>query len=107
MKTIYIAGKITGEPNYKRYFDAAKRLLQQQGYAVLSPADLPQEGFNYCQYMHICKAMLMECDTICLLPNWTESNGASIERRLAYTLGKRVANLSWADIGEAGYATMG
>lgn len=100
MKTVYIAGKITDNADYKRNFDTAKRMLQQQGYAVLSPADLPEDGFAYDQYMRICKAMLVECDTICLLPNWPDSNGASIERRLAYTLGKRVVALGWEDIGE-------
>ena len=99
MKTVYIAGKITGDPDYKRRCDAAKRMLQQQGYAVLSPADLPQEGFCYQQYMRICKVMLQECDSVCLLPNWTESNGAKEERNLAYALGKRVVPLIWAEIG--------
>ena len=106
MKTVYIAGKITGNVDYKMHFDAAKRMLQQQGYAVLSPDDLPEEGFTHDQYMRISRAMLGECETICLLPNWTDSDEASVECRLACTLGKRVVALGWADIGEDGHATM-
>lgn len=93
MNTVYIAGRITGDPNYKVKFDAAKKYLQSAGYAVLSPADLPQEGFTYEQYMRICKAMLLECGTVFLLPDWAESPGAGKERRLAYTLGKRVVEM--------------
>lgn len=36
---IYIAGKITGEPNYKEKFDIAATSLEAQGHIVLNPAE--------------------------------------------------------------------
>lgn len=39
---IYIAGKITGEPNYKEKFDIAATSLEAQGHIVLNPAELPE-----------------------------------------------------------------
>ena len=47
---IYIAGKITGDKNYKEKFDAVEKLLASQGYSVMNPARLgnypaPCKGF--------------------------------------------------------------
>lgn len=74
--TIYIAGKITGDPNYRRKFEQAAERLQRAGYTVLSPAILPPSGFDYAAYIRMSVAMLDECAAVCLLPDWTESEGA-------------------------------
>ena len=34
---IYIAGKITGDPNYKAKFEAAAEEYKKKGYIVLNP----------------------------------------------------------------------
>lgn len=39
--TIYLAGKITGNPNYKEDFEAAERALTEAGESVMNPAILP------------------------------------------------------------------
>lgn len=78
-RTIYIAGKISGDPNYKEKFEAAQKQLEAAGYVVLNPAWLPSEGFEYDAYMRISRAMLRECEEICMLPDWKDSRGAMEE----------------------------
>ena len=85
---IYIAGKITGEPNYKEKFDIAATSLEAQGHIVLNPAELP-EGMLPADYMRICFAMIDTADAIYLLEDWSSSFGASIERGYAMYTGKQ------------------
>nr|MDE5741078.1 DUF4406 domain-containing protein [Oscillospiraceae bacterium] len=82
-QTIYLAGKITGDPNYRAKFEAAQKFLEEQGDIVLSPAVLPSEGFSWEAYIRMSRAMLIECSAICFLPDWTESTGALLEYKLA------------------------
>ena len=76
--TVYIAGKINGDLKYREKFAEAQRELESAGFIVLNPAILP-DGFTYGAYMRICMAMLNECDTVCFLPDWEESDGAKAE----------------------------
>lgn len=91
MNTVYIAGKISGDPDYKKKFNTAQKNLERQGFVVMNPAWMPSEGFSYGAYIRIGKAMLKECDTLCLLPDWEESAGAREERKLAESLNKEIA----------------
>lgn len=86
---IYIAGKITGEPNYKEKFDIAATSLEAQGHIVLNPAELP-EGMLPADYMRICFAMIDTADAIYLIKGWYSSSGASIERNYAMYTGKSI-----------------
>ena len=86
---IYIAGKITGEPNSKEKFDIAATSLEAQGHIVLNPAELP-EGMLPADYMRICFAMIDTADAIYLLKGWYSSSGASIERNHAMYTGKSI-----------------
>lgn len=86
---IYIAGKITGEPNYKEKFDIAATSLEAQGHIVLNPAELP-EGMLPADYMRICFAMIDTADAIYLLKGWYSSSGAFIERNYAMYTGKSI-----------------
>ena len=48
MKTkIYIAGKITGDPEYKAKFEAAAEAYKKKGYTVLNPL-LDAPGYATC-----------------------------------------------------------
>lgn len=76
--TVYIAGKISGDLKYREKFAEAQRELEAAGFIVLNPAILP-DGFTYGAYMRICMAMLNECDTVCFLPDWEESDVAKAE----------------------------
>lgn len=86
---IYIAGKITGELNYKEKFDIAATSLEAQGHIVSNPAELP-EGMLPADYMRICFAMIDTADAIYLLKGWYNSSGASIERNYAMYTGKSI-----------------
>lgn len=84
---IYIAGKITGDTNYRRKFFEATKRLESSGHHVMSPAVLPL-GFDYEDYMKICIAMLSVCDVVYFLRDWRTSPGAIREMSEAMKLGK-------------------
>ena len=75
---IYLAGKITGNPEYRIQFTAAKMELERDGHIVLNPAELP-EGMSKAAYMRICFAMIDVADAVVFLPDAAESAGARLE----------------------------
>ena len=77
---IYIAGKITGDPDYRAKFADAQRQIEAQGHIVLNPATLP-EGMEPKDYMRICFAMIDVADEVWMLPRWVDSAGAILEWR--------------------------
>lgn len=91
---IYLAGKISGNPNYKRDFAEAKKIVAKMGRdcPILSPAILP-EGMSRADYMRICFAMVDSADCVILLPNANESEGAMLEKKYAEYIGKTVLKL--------------
>lgn len=67
-KTVYLAGKITGDPFYRSKFYEAQKKLEEGGFIVVNPALLPSEGFTWEAYMRMAGAMLNECAEVCFLP---------------------------------------
>jgi nucleoside 2-deoxyribosyltransferase len=86
-KRLYLAGKMTGDPDFKLKFDRAAETLTQGGFIVMNPAILPQDGFTWEQYIHVSSAMLDVCETVCFLPDWKDSRGACLEYGKAAALG--------------------
>ena len=84
---IYIAGKITDNPNYKKQFAAAERFLRKKGHTIMSPAVLPA-GFEHFEYMRICYSMIDVCEGVFFLRNWADSKGAMMEHDYAGNWGK-------------------
>ncbi len=85
---VYLAGKITGDPNYREKFaEAAKKLEERAGVTVISPAVTP-EGLKKADYMRICFAMLESADTAVFLPDWEDSPGAQLEKHWCEYVGK-------------------
>jgi hypothetical protein len=92
MHRIYIAGPMTGRPDFNYpAFNAAAARLRALGYAVENPAEnnAPPCG-TWSGWMRLALTQLVTCDTIALLPGWFGSRGATIEQRLAHDLGLTV-----------------
>lgn len=89
MKRIYIAGPMTGLPEFNvPAFRAAAVLLRLRGLEVVNPAELgggTDKPWEF--YMRQSLKAMLDCDSICLLPGWASSRGATIECRLAQALG--------------------
>lgn len=75
---LYIAGKITGEKDYKAKFREAQREYEKRGYIVINPAFLPT-GMLPQDYMRICGAMIDTADVVAFLPGYETSPGAQLE----------------------------
>jgi len=86
---IYIAGKITGDPQYKKKFSAVEEGLKKCGHKIMNPAILP-EGFEHHEYMQICRSMLEICEAVYFLEDWEESMGALKEYCWAKDLRKNI-----------------
>jgi hypothetical protein len=86
---VYVAGKITGDANYREKFAKAEQALTAMGHCVLNPANLPS-GMEQGDYMRICFSMIDCADCVVLLPDWRESSGARLERAYAEKIGKEV-----------------
>ena len=66
---VYLAGKITGDPNYREKFAAAaKKLEERAGVTVISPAVTP-ERLKKADYMRICFAMIDVADEVWMMQN--------------------------------------
>ena len=91
---IYIAGRITGNPNYKAQFKATVAMLQEEGHTVLNPAELP-EGMEAADYMRICMAMIDVADAVVFLPDAKDSAGARLEKAYCEYVGKEYE--TWND----------
>lgn len=89
MKKAYIAGKITGNNNYKNEFKEAEIKLKGQGYAVMNPATM-NEGFEQEEYLHVCMSMINVCNVVYFLPTWVDSKGSHFEMGYAKALNKEI-----------------
>lgn len=81
---IYLAGPITGVPDYERRFkDAEEMVLARLGdkYTVVNPAALlkPFKDLPYFKVMNLCFSFLDYASVVVLLPGWEKSKGACIE----------------------------
>jgi len=87
---VYISGAITNDVNYKEKFAEAENVLKKLDYTVMNPAVLPL-GFTHKEYLKICFAMIDVCDTICMLSDWKDSEGAQEELIYATSIGKDIS----------------
>jgi hypothetical protein len=91
---VYLAGKISGVPDYHEKFAAAADKLRIEGFTVFNPAAANQEGRPLRKIMaYLLTWLCEEADAIALLPGWYWSGGARIEWMLARYLGLRIIYL--------------
>lgn len=91
---IYLAGPMSGieELNYPAFNAEAKR-LRDLGHEVENPAENPVPPCgSWTGYMRMALRQLVDCECVALLPGWTDSKGAVIERNLAQALEMPVMN---------------
>ena len=108
-KKVYIAGKIGEEVPSEatlRKFAKAEEFLQSKGYLVFNPtrsglgatADVlaKKKGTDfYREIMLLDLDVLAKCDTICMLADWTDSPGATVEYHFAKALGLEIIYKRW------------
>ena len=97
MKKIYIAGKITGDPDYRAKFRAEDERLRALGYDTVNPAELVPEGTPWDMAMRTVIKAMLDCDGVSLLPGWRNSRGAVIEECLARLLKMDVREIAGWD----------
>lgn len=92
-KKVYLSGPITSLPleDARRIFESAEEFIAKLGCIAVNPMKnglSPESTWE--EHMKKDLAMLLECDTICLLPNFRESKGAMLELDVAIALGMGV-----------------
>ena len=97
MKTIYLAGPMSGVENHNfPAFHAEAKRLRDLGHTVINPAETDggdtSNSWEY--YMKKDIAMMVGCDAVVVLPGWEKSRGANIEVNLARQLKIRVLDLN-------------
>ena len=86
---IYISGPMSGLPDLNRdaFFALEGRLLKQfPGCTIVNPARVFIKGADWLTFMRADLKLLLDCDTIAMLPDWQKSKGAMIEHNLALDL---------------------
>jgi hypothetical protein len=90
---IYISGKIGDleKEVYEKHFNDAKKELNEVGFDVVSPIELPHDhDKSWFEYMIEDLKALKPCDGIYMLNNYHDSPGALIELAFAKRMGKRI-----------------
>ncbi len=87
-RSVYIAGPMTGLPEYNfPAFNEAAEVLRAQGETVYNPADHGLiQGALWDDYLRFDIGNLVKCESIYLLPGWSNSKGARTELKLAKKL---------------------
>ena len=92
-RKIYIAGKITGDADYRAKFRAGELHLMRLGWEIdeiVNPARECSEGWGWRRCMSRCLRLLAGCGWVAMLPDWKQSRGARIERLAARLLMKNI-----------------
>ena len=92
---VYIAGPITGVPDYKDNFRRAAELLELKYFEPVDPTEEGEvEGYAYRDYIDRGLRKLLRSDAIALLPGWQTSKGAVLEQYYASICGLRIFYIS-------------
>lgn len=105
MTAIYVAGPMTGLPEYNYpAFDAAEKALASAGYLVLNPTHserynpTPGTPQSWRWYMRHAISMVLSVDGVALLDGWENSRGAQLEVTIARALDLDIRPLlAWLD----------
>jgi uncharacterized protein DUF4406 len=88
--SIYVAGRITGVPNYRDVFTAASNALAAKGWQVYDPASfedvMGQREYEACLRVDL-SILLTVCSAAFFTDGWELSRGARAERAVADVIG--------------------
>lgn len=84
---IYIAGKMTGDPNFKEKFARVESGLAACGWTVLNPAK-NADSMTRAEYMRIDLNLIDMAEAVYFLADWKDSEGAKLERHYCEYIGK-------------------
>lgn len=104
MSRIYVAGPMTGLPEYNLpAFAAAALELQALGHDAVNPGRHGSDPAKTWQdYMRLGLADLITCDAVALLDGWERSKGTQLEVHIAQHLGMSIVTLDrWLEAGAA------
>lgn len=88
MRIIYIAGPMTGLPDFnKPAFFAAEEKLREQGMLAINPAKHEMADPTWERYMRMAIVSMLKANEIALLPGWQDSRGAKLELLIAQNVG--------------------
>ncbi len=76
-ETVYIAGAISSDPNYKEKFRKAQEKIEAMKFRVLSPTFI-KEGLNYEDYFPLCYGMIDEANYIVII-DYSKGVGREIQ----------------------------
>lgn len=109
---VYIAGRITGDPNYRGKFKSAEATVKSWwffeqygfkaamrygrfGFRAVNPTKFTFLGRGLERYpwfvaMTVCLRKLLRCSYVYMLDDWADSRGAKIEHKWAVFFGKEI-----------------
>lgn len=87
---LYISGKMNGLDNYHELFNKAEDEYSKKGYKVINPARFEHIEGKWSDFMLHDLHVLDKCDSILMLNNWKESNGAQVEYWFAQGKGLKI-----------------
>lgn len=92
MTKLYIAGPMSGYPDYNRpAFHLAELALRGQGFDVVNPATTPEPcaepEWRCWTRASIARMLAHDVTGVALLPGWAVSAGATLEHSIASALG--------------------
>ena len=90
---VYISGPITGYDIEERKLSFLKtqHMLESLGYEAINPLDkdLPLDA-SWSQHMRADIALLIQCESIYMMPGWEHSHGCKLELDVATSCGIRL-----------------
>ena len=87
MKTLYLSGAITYNPNHKQDFEKAYKDLTEAGYTVISPLRICDDSWDWVTCMRQCiKALVLGSDAVAVIPSDYISAGKELELHIAQRL---------------------
>lgn len=87
MKTLYLSGAISNNPNYKQDFEKAYKDLTEAGYTVISPLHIRDDRWCWETCMRHCiEVLVSDCDDVAVIQTPFYSRGMKFEIDIAENL---------------------